>query len=106
MAGKRQQELEHEAWNEFKQKLAATNRLADAQAIVANGPKVDFPGRHFYSNLGYFLGGFHLPAMANVDEVSLYVELLRRIDASEKLTDGVVDRFQKEAREKFPAFFT
>ena len=70
--------------------------LKDAVALVDQAPGPDRPGRHFYSNLGFFLQSFMVPNGSNSDERALYVQLIRRMDEAGELKPGVPERIEAE----------
>ncbi|HKP04350.1 MAG TPA: hypothetical protein VJU77_13440 [Chthoniobacterales bacterium] len=80
------------AWNEFRPKLEAIQSYAEALNLVAHAPPVDTPGRPFYSNLGFFLQAFTPPLGATAREKSIYITLIKRMDATGELKAGEAPR--------------
>jgi hypothetical protein len=75
-------------WDEFRLKFAAIASFVEAQLLVQRS-RPGSPGRHFYSNLGFFLGEFAVPHGAGRDELVLYLEFIQRIDAAGQLKPDV-----------------
>jgi hypothetical protein len=70
-------------WNEFRPKLANLKSFAEAELLVQNeAPPPDSPGRSYYSNLGFFLSSFMVPAQSNVEERKLYLQFIQRLIAA------------------------
>jgi len=86
----------------FEAKLRATNTRAGVLALIAATPKPDAPGRSFHSNLAFLWQQWIVPAGADADELRLYRDLLRRLDAQGQLTflkPGVLERIARELDE-------
>lgn len=81
--------LEREAYQAFLAEFSAVHSFLDAQLLVARGPSPDTPGRRFYSNLAFFLGGFWVPHGSSVEERRLYIVFIERLEAAGALKDGV-----------------
>jgi hypothetical protein len=81
-------ELDRRAWEEFRPKLEALQSYTDALAFVHQSPPPDSPGRHFYSNLAFFLQSFAPPMGASGGEKSLYLKLVQRFDEAGQLEPG------------------
>ena len=79
---------EQRAWDEFLPKLAALQTIVEAQLLVARGPRPDAPGRRYYSNLGFFLEVFTVPAGSNQTERELYIKFIQRLEATGALKPG------------------
>lgn len=79
---------EQRAWEEFLPKLAALQTFVEAQLLVARGPRPDAPGRRYYSNLGFLLEGFTVPAGSNQTERELYIQFIQRLEAAGALKPG------------------
>jgi hypothetical protein len=86
------------AWDGFASQLEAVKSFAEAQALVANGPRVGEPGRRYYSNLGFFLGMFSIPDGSNADEKLHYLRLVQRIDAAGGLKPGAGQKVVESLR--------
>ena len=80
---------EQQAWEEFVPKLAALQTIVEAQLLVARGPRPDAPGRQYYSNLGFFLAAFTVPAGSNQTERELYIQFIQRLEATGALKPSV-----------------
>jgi len=97
-------EADQRAWEAFLPKLTALQTYVDAKVLVANAPPPDSPGRRYYSNLGYFLGYFGVPAGANSTERSLYIQFIQRLDEAGALKPGaaaeVLDALRKSIAER------
>lgn len=96
-------EAERRAWKEFLPKLTAIQTFIDAQLLVDQAPPPDAPGRRYYSNLGFFLGAFTVPAGSNQTERSLYIQFIQRLDAAGALkpgaAEGVLESLRSSLRE-------
>lgn len=98
MAGKRERELiekrleaDKREWETFAAALEKANTFADAKVLTTRTPQEGRPGRHFYSNLAFFLQDFTVPGSADVAEKALYIRLMKRMDESGSLKPGVMD---------------
>ncbi len=89
-------EIEHRAWDQFAPKLDALQSYADAQNLVSEAPRPDSPGRRYYSNLGFFLQAFMIPAGSSQAEKALYLQFIQRLDAAGELKPGTGQRVQEE----------
>ena len=91
-------EAEHRVWVYFKEDLEAAAGFAEAQALTLKTPAQGAPGRGYYSNLAFFLREFAVPAGSNQKERTMYLNLVRRIDAARQLKPGVRERLERELR--------
>lgn len=82
-------EANRHAWESFRSKLEALKSSAEARALVAEAPPPDSPGRHYYSNLGFFLQAFTVPLGSSYAEKALYRQFIRRIDGLGELKPGL-----------------
>lgn len=105
MTADERRQAEHDAdarqWRVFKPKLEAASSMKAAHALVAETPPHGRPGRHFYSNLAFFLQSFDIPDGSSDSERPLYLEFVRRLDAAGELKPGALatieDRFRHAA---------
>jgi hypothetical protein len=67
------------AWEKFIPKIRAVQKFVEAQVVVLKGPGPNEPGRHYYSNLGFFLECFSAPGGASYEELQLYLDLIPRL---------------------------
>jgi hypothetical protein len=81
-------QADRQAWEEFEPRLAGLQTLEDAAQLVAEAPPVDYPGRGYYSNLGFFLQQFTVPNGSNGAERFLYARFIERLDAAGALKPG------------------
>ena len=77
------------AYEEFRSQAADVRTLADARILVSHARNSD-PGRRYYSNLGFFLNTFAPPDGASLDELSLYLAMVRHFDASGDVKSGAL----------------
>jgi hypothetical protein len=89
---------ERRAWEEFRPKLAALQSFGEAEQLVAKAPPPDSPGRRYYSNLGFFLQAFTVPAGSSYDERALYLQFIQRLDAAGALNPGARQKIEEELR--------
>lgn len=75
-------EAENRAWTDFQPKLAALQNLKEAHLLVHQAPPQNSPGRKYYSNLGFFLQAFTVPAGSSQAERSMYIRFIERLDAT------------------------
>jgi len=73
---------EREIWEEFRNGIMNSDSIIDAHTLMENAPYEGRPGRRFYSNFGTFLQAFIVPDGAGLDELKLYIGLMRRINDS------------------------
>jgi hypothetical protein len=96
---------EREVWDDLVGKLAKVKDLKDALMLAHSGPGPDRPGRRYYSNFQFFMGGFAVPGGANGTERSMYLQIVRRLDANGELKPGalaeVEERFKEAAEPQF-----
>ncbi len=75
-------------WAEFRHKLAAIKTFYEAYELLSHAVPDGVPGWHYYSNLGYFLRAFIAPAGSTYEEKGLYLDFIRRLDATHQLRPG------------------
>lgn len=87
-----------DAWDYFSSQLLAAETFKAAALLAASTPKVDGSGRHYYSNLSWFLRTSQPPGGANNEERTLYVGLVRRActagEIEKPAMDEIIERFQ------------
>jgi len=97
-AVKRRQEKEEKQnhyWEKFRSILEAGQDCGEALALALAMPHQDVPVRKFHTNLLCFLQDFTVPKGSNPEERSLYLELIRRFEASGELKAGVRRQFEQ-----------
>jgi hypothetical protein len=92
--------LDRRCWEDFLPKLKALGGLADALTLVAQGPGPDEPGRHYYSNLGFFLHYCAFPNGGSFSEWEQYVRLAHKMDEEGVLRPGALAEIELAFREK------
>lgn len=88
-------DAERRCWDQFRPKLEALQTFDDAVRLVGQAPPPDAPGRRYYSNLGFFLNGFAVPAGSGYTERALYLQLVQRIDAAGGLKPGALEPIER-----------
>lgn len=96
-------DADRRAWEEFRPRLAAVRTIAEAQRLLARAPPPDSPGRRYYSNLSTFLQVFGVPAGSSHAEKALYLQFVRRLDASGALTPGLGTIIEDDLRREMEA---
>ena len=101
---RRQAEYEADArqWQVFRPKLEAASSMDAARALLNDAPGQGMPGRHFYSNLGFFLQSFEIPNGSTDSERRLYLEFVRRLDAAGELKPGALAMIEDRLRQAAP----
>jgi hypothetical protein len=102
----RSQRERREAWERLEQSAAeiffkrasAITTYKEADDLVDRSPGPSQPGRKYYSNLGFFLGQFTVPAGSSYSERRLYIELIERFESSGNLELGAAQRVITELR--------
>lgn len=64
-------------------------------------PRQETPGRKFHTNRLWFLQDFTVPNESNLEERSLYLELIRRFDAGGELKPGMKCQVEKALQAHF-----
>jgi len=88
-------------WEKFRSILHATENRCDALALALAMPRQETPGRKFHTNLLWFLQDFTVPNESNLEERSLYLELIRRFDAAGELKPGMKCQVEKALQAHF-----
>ena len=97
-AAKRCQETEdkhNQYWKKFGSILQAVQDGGEALALALAMPHQDVPARRFHTNLLSFLQDFTVPKGLTPEERSLYLELIRRFEASGEVKPGVRRQFEQ-----------
>lgn len=74
-----------QAWQAFRSRLEAARTLAEAQAIVDDGPVKPAAGWGYYGHLRLFLRKLAAPRGATPAEKVLYGEFVRRLERGGEL---------------------
>jgi hypothetical protein len=96
-------EADRREWERFRPRLEAAQTLADALRLAADTPRSDEPGRRYYSNLSFFLQTFIVPDGSSHEERALYLQLVRRLDATGVLKPGAGEKIQDALRRTIEA---
>ena len=88
-------EKPNQYWEKFRSILHATENRCDALALALAMPRQETPGRKFHTNLLWFLQDFTVPNESNLEERSLYLELIRRFEAGGEVKPGVRRQFEQ-----------
>ena len=96
-------EADRRAWDDFRPKLDALKTHAEALDLMAKGPSPGEPGRHYYSNLGFFLEAFIVPMGSNHTEKALYLQFIQRLDAAGALKPEAGQKVIEELRRAMEA---
>ncbi len=64
-------EAEQHVWDAFRPKLDALQSFPEALKLVAEASPPNAAGRRYYSNLGFFLQSFIVPAGSSYEEKAL-----------------------------------
>ena len=89
------EEKQHNYWEKFRSILQAGQDYGEALALALAMPHQDVPVRKFHTNLLCFLQDFTVPKGATPEEQSLYLDLVRRFEASGELKPGVRRQFEQ-----------
>lgn len=76
-------------FEKFKNSLNKVKTFPEAQILVKKAPPVDTPGRKYYSNLGFFLQRFDIPAGLDDEEKLLYKKFIEKLDSTGQLKSGI-----------------
>ena len=107
MAQRRKTKAEHDeeriedqkqAFEEFRRKVESLRSIADAHKLHAEAPPQDSPGHKHYSNFGKFLMAFSPPNSAILNEYSLYLAFIQKMDAAGELPPGARKKIEKDLR--------
>jgi hypothetical protein len=89
------EEKQNDYWEKFRSILQAGQDCGEALALALAMPHQDVPVRKFHTNLLCFLQDFTVPKGSNPEERSLYLELIRRFEASGELKPAVRRQFEQ-----------
>jgi hypothetical protein len=79
-------EADRRVWAQFERKLSAAQTYGDAIAIAYDPNSL---GHKYHAHLSFFLQEWRTPGGSNSDELSLYIQLVRRLEsAGEPLKPG------------------
>src|SRR5262249_1755697 len=81
-------------WGEFLSRLDAAHCVQDVTNLLDDKPPAEKPGWRCYANLEYFMKQFSPPAGCTRTEMSLYLQLFRRLASI-----GEVSQLTKDATE-------
>lgn len=96
-------DAERRVWEIFRPKLDEAQTLADALQLAAQTPPPDAPGRRYYSNLAFFLQCFGVPGGSSNAEKALYLQLIKRLDATGVLKAGACQKIEGDLRQAMEA---
>jgi len=94
-AAKRPAEKQNPYWKKFRTILQAGQDYSEALALALAMPRQDIPVRRYHTNLLYFLQDFSVPKGATLEERSMYLELVKRFEASGEIKPGVRRQFEQ-----------
>lgn len=94
---------ERRVWEVFRPNLDKAQTLADALQLAAQTPPPNAPGRRYYSNLAFFLQCFGVPGGTSYAEKALYLQLIKRLDASGVLKAGASQKIEEDLRQAMEA---
>jgi hypothetical protein len=86
------------AFKVFCAKLNSAGSLVDAKRLVNNSYRGNWPGKEYYSRLGFFLNGLVPPSTTSRGELSCYLDLIDRIDDAGELREGSAERIREGLR--------
>ncbi len=86
------------AYAYFRPKLEALKSFEQAQALWQESPSQINPGYSYYTNLGHFLQHFKAPDGASREELALYLELARKMDAAGELKVRTLQEVEESIR--------
>jgi hypothetical protein len=92
-------EAERRVWSNFRAKLQGVGTWIGAVELALSSVPPDTPGRCYYMNLNVFLSAFVIPERSSYAEKALYLELIRRVDATGILKPGAREQVEKALRE-------
>jgi hypothetical protein len=96
-------EAEDRVWEQFRRRLAGLKTFTDARVLASESPRPDAPGRHYYSNLDFFLGAFTVPFGSSHEEKALYLQFIQRLEATGQLKPGEEKRIEAALRQAMEA---
>lgn len=91
-------EKKKQAYDEFRPKLESLQSYEHALALWQASPSQINPGYSYYSNLGFFLQHSAPPDGASRDELTLYLELARKMHAAGEPKTGSLDEIEQSLR--------
>jgi hypothetical protein len=87
-------EADRRVWDRFRARLEGLTSFPEAQLLVDEALPPDSPGRRYYSNLGFFLQDFTVPAGSSYAEKELYLQFIQRLNATGALKPGAAQRLR------------
>src|SRR5688572_25130451 len=94
---------EQRGWEAFRLRLEAVETMTQAVQLMHDAPAVSAPGRRYYTNLGFFLGAFTVPAGTCYAEKALYLGFVERLTAAGELRPGGGGRIGESLRRAMAA---
>ena len=82
----------------FRPKLESLQSYEQAELLWRESPSQINPGYTYYANLGFFLQNFAAPDGASFDELALYLELARKMDAAGALKAASLPELEESFR--------
>jgi hypothetical protein len=96
-------EADRRVWEAFRARLAHLQTFDEASRLVAESPPQAAPGRRYYSNLGFFLHAFIVPAGSGYEERALYLQFIQRLDAAGGLRPGAREKIEADLKRAMEA---
>ena len=88
-------EGKNQYWKKFRNILQGGQDYSEALALALAMPRQDIPARRYHTNLLYFLQDFSVPKGATPEERAMYLELVRRFEATGEIRPGVRRQFEQ-----------
>lgn len=92
-------EADRLVWEKFYPKLRDLQSFHEAVQLLEEAPPESSPGLRYYSNLGFFLQAFTVPAGSNYTEKGLYLQFIQMLDAAGALKPGAREKIEKSLRD-------
>jgi hypothetical protein len=86
------------AYVEFRAKLESLQSYEQAELLWQDAPSQINPAHTYYANLGFFLHHSAAPDGASRDELALYLELARKMDAAGELKAASLQEIEESLR--------
>ena len=97
-------DADHRVWEQFHPRLAALTSYNEALLLFRETPPSGSPGRHYYSNLGFFLvNDFKVPFNSSYAERALYLQFIQRLVAAGAFPPGAGKKVQEALRRAMEA---
>jgi hypothetical protein len=91
-------EKKRNAYVEFRSKLESLQSYEQGELLLQAAPSQINPAHTYYANLGFFLHHFAAPDSASRDELALYLELARKMDAAGELKGASLHEIEESLR--------